>query len=77
MAGACPDCGTGLEPGYLIDYGNSDVIRAGTWVEGIPEFARFLGMKVGLKVKDRRQLPIEAHRCRRCGYLKLYARNSG
>ncbi|HEU0051578.1 MAG TPA: hypothetical protein VFQ39_00330 [Longimicrobium sp.] len=77
MGQMCADCGSPMEAGFLADFGESNVARAGTWVEGVPEFARFLGMKVGLNLKNRRNIGVSALRCRRCGLLKLYAREQG
>ena len=74
MAVSCPDCGSPMEAGFLVDHGESEVARPGSWIEGVPEAAKFLGMKVGLKLKGKRRIEITALRCRRCGVLKLYAR---
>jgi ribosomal protein L37E len=64
-----------MEPGFLPDYGESEKVRPASWVEGVPEIARFLGLKVGITVKGKRRMNVTALRCRRCGLLKLYARD--
>jgi hypothetical protein len=75
MAMTCPDCGSAMEAGFVVDHGESEMPRVASWVEGAPEDAKFLGMKVGIKLKGRRKIPIGALRCTRCGLLKLYAMN--
>ncbi len=61
-----------MSEGFLLDntYGGRLVA---SWVSGPPE----KGMWNGIKVKDRRQLPVRADRCGSCGYLELYAVEAG
>jgi ribosomal protein L37E len=75
VAQSCSECGSPMEPGFLADFGEGDTARAGSWIEGAPEMMRFLGLKVGIRVKGKRRVGVTALRCRRCGLLKLYARD--
>jgi hypothetical protein len=58
-----------MEPGFVLDYSYGAILPL-RWTEGSVE-KNFLG---NVKTKGRRQIPITADRCTRCGYLDLYAR---
>ena len=64
----CPRCGSGMEPGYMIDvgYGTKTVPK---WVAGLPQKSIW----TGLKLSARDQVDVSSYRCRRCGYLESYA----
>ncbi len=57
-----------MEGGFILDASDSRNTQA-AWVEGAPERSRW----TGLKLKDRRKLPIYAWRCPRCGLVRLFA----
>jgi hypothetical protein len=57
-----------MEGGFVLDLTDSAKAQA-AWVEGEPERSRW----TGLKLKDRRQIPIYAWRCPRCSVLRLFA----
>ena len=63
----CPKCGSPMITGYLVDHNQS--LKVLDWVEGAPEKSFW----TGLKIKDRRNFPVVADRCERCGFLELYA----
>jgi hypothetical protein len=65
----CPKCQKKMETGHIPDVGYG-VITQGTWTSGAAEQRRFLG---GIKYDKKRQVPITAYRCSRCGFLELYA----
>ena len=67
-AAACIRCGGSLESGFILDntYGGR---APSLWVEGAPERSFWQGVKL----RGRRQLPVTAERCRRCGTLSLRA----
>jgi hypothetical protein len=73
----CPRCTKRLQPGFLMEKGNSDQVSVTQWVEGAPETVVWLGFKVGLNVKKRQVLPVTTFRCERCGYLESYAGAAG
>lgn len=65
----CLKCGSSMTEGFVVDngYGTKTV---STWVEGAPVNSFW----TGLKLRGRRQVPIQTWRCGRCGYLENYAR---
>ncbi|HMK80735.1 MAG TPA: hypothetical protein VK438_13855 [Xanthobacteraceae bacterium] len=65
----CPKCQGAMESGFVPDYSYATILPQ-RWTEG-PVNKSFLG---NLKVKGRRQLPVTADRCTKCGYLEFYAR---
>jgi predicted RNA-binding Zn-ribbon protein involved in translation (DUF1610 family) len=69
MTGQCPKCGRTLSRGFVLDrrrHSTGDVSR---WIEGEPAKSFWFG----IKVRGRRQLPMEAYRCEGCGFVELYA----
>jgi hypothetical protein len=64
----CPDCQRRMEGGFLLD-NKEHGYAAATWVEGPPEKSFW----TGLKIKNRRQLPVYAWRCPGCTQVRLYA----
>ncbi len=73
MQGACPECGSAMEDGFIPDLAHAQVAQLG-WQRGIPEDAKFLGMKNGVKINLKELLKITTRRCTKCGFLKLYAK---
>ena len=70
MAGStCAKCGGRMEAGFLLDLKDGNQKAVTEWIEGEPEKGWF----GSVKVRRRRQLPVETHRCTRCGYLESYA----
>lgn len=65
----CPRCVRRLEPGFLLELGDTNVRSVTHWVEGAPEKKLFSG----LRTKGRRVLPLTTYRCEKCGYLESYA----
>ena len=65
---SCPDCGVRMEGGFLLDR-TSEGTAVASWVAGPPEKSVW----TGLKLRGRRQLPVYAWRCLRCGLVRLYA----
>jgi len=65
----CPKCLGVMEGGFVPDYSYANILQQ-RWTEGRFEKS-FLG---NLKVRGRRQLPVTADRCTKCGYLEFYAR---
>ena len=68
----CPDCGGRMEEGFIPDATYGGILQT-HWYPGEPEETSFLGIATGMKVEKTGMLPIEAHRCSRCGVLRLYA----
>jgi hypothetical protein len=62
-----------MDEGYLIDRGHGNQRSQAEWVEGPPEIQRWLGLNVGIRIKDRRVLKVSVYRCPRCGLLESYA----
>ena len=68
----CPDCKTGMEIGFIPDFGPG--IRQLVWHKGEPQSRHFLGINTGtVKVDQDEFVPLTAYRCNGCGSLKLYA----
>lgn len=65
----CPDCRSGMEPGFAMDQSNSGRSPV-LWVNGEPEKSVW----TGLKLKGRQQWYTTALRCPMCGFVRLYAR---
>jgi hypothetical protein len=63
----CPKCGSPMTTGFLLDA--ADASKVTEWIEGAPEKHWLMG----LILKNRRRIPINADRCERCGFLELYA----
>ena len=69
MSKSCPKCGGRMEQGFLLEQRDGNMKDATEWVEGAPEKGWF----GSVKVRRKRQLAGETHRCTRCGYLESYA----
>lgn len=65
---SCQRCGGELEQGFVPDFGYG-AIRAVAWAEGDPEHSFW----TGVTVRHKRQIPIVALRCMRCGGLEFFA----
>ena len=57
-----------MEPGFLIDTTHGGYVQQ-SWLEGLPEHSRW----VGLKTKGKRKIPVISNRCARCGFLENWA----
>jgi len=66
----CLRCGGELEEGFLLDETQGGYSTT-QWVEGPPDKSVWMG----LKLRRRRRLPLQAYRCVGCGALDLYARD--
>ena len=73
MQGACPECGSAMEDGFIPDMTIPQIVQLG-WQAGPPEDEKFFGMRAGLKVNLKELMQITARRCTKCGFLKLYAK---
>lgn len=67
-APTCPTCRKTMEGGYLLDHTHSGV-AVSNWVEGAPERSAW----TGLKIKNRKVLPMYAWRCPNCFEVRLFA----
>jgi hypothetical protein len=68
----CPMCQATMEPGYLLDRGESGgAIHQSEWAAGEPKRAtRLIG---GIKTRGIRRYAVSTLRCEACGFLALYA----
>ena len=68
MAKECPKCRSSMGDGSVFhtDGGQRTLIR---WLEG-PTIKGLFG---GIKLKGRKPVDIQSFRCRKCGFLELYA----
>lgn len=66
----CPKCKKAMNPGFLIDRGDSDRKHVAQWVDGVPEKSFW----TGIAIKKRLVLTVTTYRCLGCGYLESYAR---
>jgi DNA gyrase inhibitor GyrI len=62
-----------MELGFLLERGDKNRGAATQWVEGTPERSFW----TGVRVKNRRVLPVITYRCDACGFLASYARPAG
>jgi hypothetical protein len=58
-----------MEAGFIADVSEATVLQQ-TWVRGIPQKRWIIG---GLKVDRKNCVPVQANRCKNCGFLKFYA----
>ena len=65
----CPKCRRPMQRGFLLDGRHAERRSVSEWVEGAPEKSFWSGLKIG----DRRVMPVTTWRCERCGYLESYA----
>lgn len=65
----CPKCKGEMVRGSLITNVRHSALRIPEWLEGIPEWSFW----TGLKTKGRDRVPVRTDRCRDCGYLESYA----
>ncbi len=65
----CLRCGGRMSEGFLLDEGVGSSRRITAWVGGEPQF-NWLGIT---KLGEKPQMRVEAHRCRKCGWLDLFA----
>ena len=68
MSKACPKCGGRMDQGFVADATES-YHKVPAWIEGAPEKSIW----TGVKIKGRKRLEVETHRCQRCHYLESYA----
>ncbi len=71
----CPDCKTTMEKGFLPDQALTAVLQS-AWQKGEaePEISFGFIKSGGVKYDTKEIIPITAHRCTKCGLLRLYAR---
>lgn len=69
----CPKCQSPMSEGFMLDKapGHGRAATFAEWMAGPMQFS-FFG---GVKVRNRRRLPVRAMRCDNCGFLELYAPN--
>ncbi len=65
----CPSCRERMEAGFVLDTGHGGSRKEAKWIEGQPEKSFW----VGIKIEGKKQFPIQAFRCPRCGMLVNYA----
>jgi predicted nucleic-acid-binding Zn-ribbon protein len=65
----CPKCQSTMAEGFVPDAAHGGEHKVSNWVEGQPERAFW----VGIKLRGKRKLPISTWRCTRCGFLESYA----
>ena len=65
----CPKCKVRMEPGYVLDFSQSQEVKRLRWIEGDPEKSCF----GSFKTKGKRQFELMANRCGQCGYLIWFA----
>jgi hypothetical protein len=73
---ACPEFGAAMEESFIPDMTHGAVIQL-KWQRGLPEGAKFWGLKNGVKLNVNEGVEITARRCTECGFFKLYARPNG
>ena len=66
----CPKCKGEMALGALVTARSIGNYRATEWLEGIPRWSFFTGLKLG----GRARYPVRTDRCRECGYLESYAK---
>ena len=71
----CPDCALPMEVGVLPEVGHQGVAGWTTFLPGVPQEQRLLGLfKTGGIVVDwKKVIPVTVYRCTKCGLLKAYA----
>jgi predicted nucleic-acid-binding Zn-ribbon protein len=70
----CVKCGSETVKGFIADKGDLVTIYHTNWYDGEPVNVSLLGIKGdNLKVDRTQQLAVRGLRCKRCGYLELYA----
>jgi hypothetical protein len=62
-----------MEEGFIPDNAHYQILQL-AWQPGLPEDAKFLGLKQGVKLNVKECVKITARRCTKCGFLKLYAK---
>jgi hypothetical protein len=65
-----------MEEGFIPDMAYGVILQL-AWQRGIPEDVKILGLKRGVKLNVKESVKITARRCTKCGFLKLYARETG
>jgi hypothetical protein len=66
----CPKCRGEMEVGALVTRHSWLNFHRTEWMEGLPEWAFFTGLKIGGRARH----PVRTDRCRECGYLESYAK---
>jgi hypothetical protein len=66
----CIRCDGELEPGFLIDKGESDFTRQAHWASGEPNTSFF---RLSVVKSGSRSLPVITYRCKSCGRLESFA----
>ncbi len=64
-----PRCQGKMEMGVVIDAAHYGTPTRQNWVEGIPRWSRW----VGLKIRGLVTYPVISYRCEKCGYVESYA----
>jgi hypothetical protein len=67
----CSECGGAMILGVIPDFSYTRVEQL-VWIKGLPKF-NFVG---AFTVSRKSKHYIDAYRCERCGFLKLYANPS-
>lgn len=58
-----------MQRGFVLDGRDNNRRAVSEWVEGAPEKSFWTGLRIG----QRRVLPVTTYRCDRCGLLESYA----
>lgn len=70
LPSVCMRCRGVLEPGFIVDRGDMDVLHEAAWASGTPR--RRLLQTTAVE-KGQRLLAIRTWRCTRCGLLETYS----
>ena len=70
----CTKCSSKMEEGFIVEYSHASATSVTAWIEGPPEQSDFLGIPNGVKLKNKRQIPLRTFRCTSCGYVESYAK---
>ena len=68
MQGQCPKCGRTQSRGFMLDHRSHSTGKVSRWIEGAPERSW-----LGIRLRGRRTMEIEAYRCEGCGFVEFYA----
>lgn len=71
---SCRRCGGAMERGYLLDHGYPSNVTS-MWLAGTPRKGFWGGLKITREARATAK-HVEAWRCRGCGLVDLFARES-
>ena len=59
-----------MQEGFIVDRFDNIHRVVSTWAEGAPRKTFW----TGLRLKDRKIIDVQTHRCDKCGFLESYAK---